>query len=142
MSQPYFGQPEDRVQCPLPPYNTLNFNAESPLIYNTLQHIARTAPNYPLPQGSNAEQIYRNTASVSYFTFMNQQTSSIVAQNQVGGFKQPYPQFKSEQDRIKYRQGLASASARTLFTGLNPAAPAGVPVSTIYQIITDSNTGP
>lgn len=140
MSQPYFGQPEDRVQCPLPPYNTLNFNAESPVIYNTLQNIARTAPNYPLPQDSNADQIYRNTANVSYFTFMNQQTSATVLQNQVGGFKQPYPQFKSEQDRIKYRQGLASASARTLFTGQNPTAPAGVPVSTIYQIITASNT--
>ena len=140
MSQPYFGQPEDRVQCPLPPYNTLNFNAESPHIYDTLQHIARTAPNYPLPQDSNADQIYRNTANVSYFTYMNQQTSATVLQNQVGGTKVPYPQFKSEQDRIKYRQGLASASARTLFTGQNPAAPAGVPVSTIYQIITTSNT--
>ena len=140
MSQPYFGQPEDRTQCPLPPYNTLNFNAESPAIYNTLQNIAHTAPNYPLPQGSNAEQIYRNTANVSYFTFMNQQTSATIIQNQVGGTKLPYPQFKSEQDRIKYRQGLASASARTLFTGQNPTAPAGVPVSTIYQIITASNT--
>uniref|UniRef100_A0A6C0KV57 Uncharacterized protein n=1 Tax=viral metagenome TaxID=1070528 RepID=A0A6C0KV57_9ZZZZ len=129
------GQPEVRHGPPLPPYNTLNFNSNSPFIFNTLQGIALTSPNYPLPTSADANQIADNKANVTYYNSINQQASTIRGQNRTFNSPQPYPQFGSESERLKYRQGLASASARTLFTGKNPAAPAGPPVSTIYQII-------
>jgi len=138
MSQPYYGQPEDNQIPPQPPYNALNFNADNAPVYSTLINIALTSPNYPLPQGSNQYEIHTNQANVSYFNTMNQQTSTIVGLNQAPGFKLPYPQFKTERERIMYRQGMATTSARTIFTGQNPAAPAGVPLSTIYQIINNN----
>ena len=129
------GMPEVRNGCPLPPYNTLNFTSANPMIYNTLQSIALTSPNYPLPPNADASKVANNQANVSYFNTLNQKTSAVRLLNQTLNAPLPYPQFKSEGDRLKYRQGLASVAARTQFTGQNPAAPAGVPCSTIYQII-------
>lgn len=136
MSYQNAGLPETRQGCPLPPYNALNFTSANAPIYNTLQSIAHTSPNYPLPQGSDAQQIYRNQQNIVYFNNLNQQTSAIKTQNiLMPGNKQPYPQFKSEAERIMYRQGMTMTAARNLFTGENPTVPAGVPCSTIYQII-------
>jgi hypothetical protein len=129
------GLPEVRNGPPLPPYNALNFNSNSPVVFNTLQTIALNSPNYPLPPSADAHQVADNKSNVTYYNSMNQQASTIRGQNRTLNIYQPYPQFGSESERLKYRQGLASASARTLFTGRNPAAPAGPPVSTMYQII-------
>ena len=119
----------------MPPYNTLNFDSNNSKILSTLQLYALTSPQYPLPPGSNARQIADNQANVAYFSALNQQTSAIVSTNTALHTHMPYPQFKSEGERIKYRQGQATTSARTYITGQNPAAPAGVQLSTIYQII-------
>ena len=136
MSFPNQGLPETRNDCPMPPYNTLNFNSDSPTIFSTLQSYARTQPQYPLPPGSNARQITENQANVAYFNHMNQQTIATKNQNGAPAFANaPYPQFKSEGERLKYIQGKNTTAARTRITGLNPATPAGVPLSTIYQII-------
>jgi hypothetical protein len=129
------GQPEVRNGPPLPPYNALNFNSNSPVIFNTLQTIALNSPNYPLPPNANAFEVYQNQSNVSYYNAMNQQASTIRGQNRTLNAPQPYPQFKSESERLKYRQGLAMTAARTLITGHNPALPMGVPLSTNYQII-------
>ena len=129
------GMPEVNKGCPLPPYNALNFNSDSPVIFNTLQSIALNSPNYPLPPNADAHQVADNQGNVSYYNAMNQQASTIRGQNKAQSIAQPYPQFKTESERLKYRQGLASMSSRTLFTGQNPALPAGAPLSTMYQII-------
>ena len=130
------GQPETRSGCPMPPYNTNNFNSDSPTIFSTLQSYARTQPQFPLPPGSNARQITENQANVAYFNYINQQTIATKNQNGAPSFANaPYPQFKSEGERLKYIQGKNTTAARTAITGLNPAKPAGVPLSTIYQII-------
>ena len=130
------GLPETRNGCPLPPYNTLNFNSNSPLIFSTLQTFAGTSPNYPLPVGSNARLIHENQANVAYFNAVNQ--NALAARSSVkGGFSNlPYPQFKSEGERLKYVQGQASTAARSILVpNQNPVGPAGVPLSTLYQII-------
>ena len=130
------GLPEIRNGCPLPPYNTLNFNSNSPVIFSTLQSFAKNSPNYPLPVGSNARLVAENQANVAYFNAVNQQTIDIRSTVRGSGANLPYPQFKSEGERLKYIQGKASTAARSvLVPNQNPVAPAGVPLSTIYQII-------
>ena len=130
------GFPEIRNGCPLPPYNTLNFNSNSPVIFSTLQSFAKTSPNYPLPVGSNARLIAENQANLVYFNAINQQTINIRSSVQSGAANLPYPQFKSEGERLKYIQGKVTTAARSvLVPSQNPVGPAGVPLSTIYQII-------
>jgi hypothetical protein len=144
MSDRYLGGPEDPQVCPGPPYNATNFTPANSTIYSTLINNALTQPQYPLPTGSNAQQIYRNTQNISFFTALNQQTQAIVSQNTLPGPTPgtstvsgtiPYPQFRSESQRLMYIQGQAMTAARNNFTGRNPSAPAGVPCSTIYGII-------
>jgi len=130
------GFPEIRNGCPLPPYNTLNFNSNSPVIFSTLQSFAQTSPNYPLPVGSNARLVSENQANVAYFNAINQQTIAIRSTVIGTGANLPYPQFKSEGERLKYIQGKTTTAARSvLVPSQNPVGTAGVPLSTIYQII-------
>ena len=135
MSDRYLGGPEDPQICPGPPYNATNFTPANSTIYSTLINNALTQPQYPLPTGSNAQQIYRNTQNITFFTGLNQQTQAIKTQNAVPGRRIPYPQFTSEAQRLMYIQGQAMTAARNNFTGQNPSGPAGVPCSTIYGII-------
>ena len=137
MSYPYQGSPENNQVCPQPPYNATNFTSANAPIYSTLVSYANTSPQYPLPPGTDANLVYRNRQNIVYFTNLNQQTLGIRALNSTIGASShiPYPQFRSEAERIMYRQGLAMTSARNMMTGQNPSAPAGVPCSTIYEII-------
>jgi hypothetical protein len=135
MSDRYLGGPEDPQVCPAPPYNATNFTSTNTAVYSTLIYNAMTQPQYPLPTGSNAQQIYRNTQNISFFTALNQQTQAIKTQNSISGTTIPYPQFRSEAQRLMYIQGQAMTAARNNFTGRNPSGPAGVPCSTIYGII-------
>jgi len=79
--------------------------------------------------------VQRNRANIAYFVNMNNQTQSIKTLNNTTSAKVQYPQFKSDQERMMYVQGMAMTAARNKFTGQNPSAPAGVPCSTIYGII-------
>lgn len=126
--------PYGDYQCPAPPYNATNFTPESPVVYQTLVDYAKNSPNYPWAAGSNAQQIYRSQQNVTYFTGMNQQTQAIKTANGTTG-NIPYPQFKSQAERLMYIQGMSLTAARNKMTGQNPSAPAGVPCSTIYGII-------
>jgi len=106
------------------------------VIFSTLQSFAQTSPNYPLPVGSNARLIAENQANVAYFNAINQQTINIRSSVQAGATHLPYPQFKSEGERLKYIQGKVTTAARSvLVPSQNPVGTAGVPLSTIYQII-------
>lgn len=118
-----------------PPYNATNFNSGNAPVYNTLLSFAKNSPNYPLPQDSNQDMIHRNRANIAYFSNMNQKTQLVKTMNETTPSNAPYPQFKSEGERIMYRQGLLMTAARNQFTGQNPSSPAGVPCSTIYGII-------
>ena len=129
------GTPERHNGCPLPPYQTMNFTSAKSTIFNTLQSFATNSPNYPLPAGADARQIADNRANVTYFSYINQQTLATTSSVKGGIPNLPYPQFKSEGERLMYRQGLAMTAARTALTGKNPALPMGVPLSTNYQII-------
>ena len=130
------GLPEIRNGCPMPPYNTLNFNSNNPVIFSTLQNFAKTSPNYPLPVGSNARLVAENQANVAYFNAINQQALYVRSTVQAGTANLPYPQFKSEGERIKYIQGKTTTAARSILVpNQNPVGPASVPLSTIYQII-------
>jgi hypothetical protein len=120
--------------CPAPPYNATNFTSKNSLELSTLVGYANNSPNYPWATGSNAQQIYRSNQYVSYFTNINQKTQAIRTANGSGG-TQPYPQFKTQTERLMYIQGQALTAARNQITGQNPSAPAGVPCSTIYGII-------
>jgi hypothetical protein len=124
---------EDRV-CPNPPYNATNFTSANSTIYNNLIQYANNSPNYPWNTGTDAQQIFRSNQNVTYFNNMNLRTQSIKTQNSANG-NIPYPQFRSEAERLMYRQGQSLTSARNIMTGQNPSAPAGVPCSSIYQII-------
>jgi len=128
------GVPETRNSEPQPPYNATNFNAANPTVFNKLKTYAGTQPNYPLPPGTDASLIYRNTANVTYFNYINQATLAIKSQAN----NAPYPQFKTEGERLKYRQGLLTTAARTQISGNNPALPMGVPLYTNYQIINNT----
>lgn len=106
------------------------------MVFQTLQSFAQTSPNYPLPPGTNPRLLHENQANVAYYNSINQQAT--VARNAVksGQGNVSYPQFKSEGDRLKYRQGLATTAARSLLVpNQNPVGPAGSPLSTLYQII-------
>jgi streptogramin lyase len=129
--------PEINQTCPAPPYNTLNFTSASPAIFSTLTSYARTQPQYPLPSGSAPDQLRALQQNVTYYSAINQQTIERKQLNQTLGTagQVPYPQFKSEGERLMYRQGLAMTVARNVITGQNPSAPAGVPASTLYQIV-------
>ena len=130
------GLPEINNGCPLPPYNTLNFTSDSPMMFATLQSYAKTSPNYPLPAGSNVRVIAENQANVAYFNGINQQTIATRSSVKGGMPNLAYPQFKTEGERLKYIQGKATTAARSILVPtLNPVGPAGVPLSTIYQII-------
>jgi len=128
------GQAETRQGCPLPPYNTLNFTSANPMVYSTLVTNAQNSPNYPLPASANAKQIADLRANVSYFQSMNQRTTDVHS-SIVGGMPNlQYPTFKTEGERLMYRQGQAATAARTALTGQALNAPAGVPLSTIWMI--------
>ena len=151
MSDRYIGMPENQQVCPAPPYNATNFtppvysnpstiSLHQPAVYSTLIYNALTQPQYPLPTGSNAQQIYRNTQNISFFTAMNRDTQYVKSTM----VPPQYPQFRSEAQRLMYIQGQSLVAARNKFTGLTPNVPfgsigpigaAGVPCSTIYNII-------
>jgi len=135
MSNSFPPPPYGQRECPGPPYNATNFTSANAPVYSTLINYAQNSPNYPWNTGTDAQQIFRSNQNITYFNNINLQTSSIKAQNLGGGFAQPYPQFKSETERLMYRQGQALTAARVNFTGQNPTVPAGVPCSSIYQII-------
>lgn len=130
-------RPEENQTCPAPPYHTLNFTPESPAIFSTLVSYARTQPQYPLPSGSTPDQLRALQQNATYYSAINQQTLAIKSLNQSLGpaGRVPYPQFKSEGERLMYRQGLAMTVARNQLTGENPSLPAGLPASTLYQIV-------
>jgi hypothetical protein len=128
--------PPFQEQVPVaPPYNATNFNSENGPVYSTLRGYAFNLPNYPLPQDSNQDMVQRNRANIAYFVNMNNQTQSIRTLNTTTPAKVQYPQFKSDQERMMYVQGMAMTAARNAFTGQNPSGPAGVPCKTIYEII-------
>lgn len=117
-----------------PPYNATNFNSANPTILSTLQFYASNSPNYPWATGTDAQQIYTSKQNITYFHALNQQTLAVKTANGLTG-SYPYPVFKSDRERLMYIQGMSLTSARNQITGRNPSAPAGVPCSTIYQII-------
>ena len=127
---PPYGQRE----CPAPPYNATNFTSANSVEFTTLQNYAKNSPNYPWNTGTDAQQIYRSNQNISYFNGINRQTQAIKTANGSQG-TQPYPQFKSQTERLMYIQGMTLTAARNKITGVNPSGPAGVPCSTIYQII-------
>jgi hypothetical protein len=120
--------------CPAPPYNATNFTPANAPVFSTLVSYANNSPNYPWDTGSDAQQIYRSKQNISYFTGINQQTQAIKTANGASG-QIPYPQFKTDRERMMYIQGRALTASRNQITGRNPSAPAGVPCSSIYGII-------
>jgi len=138
------GVPENNELCPMPPYNATNFT-DGGTIQQSLRSYARTQPQFPLPPGSNANAIHRNTANVIYFNTLNKQTAAVKASNVANYAKAPYPQFKTEGERLMYVQGKLSNAARVAVTGPIPAVQAGfrqttmgVSPSTNYQIINNN----
>ena len=126
--------------CVEPPYNATNFTSANSAVLSTLQSYAKNSPNYPWDTGTDAQQIYRSQQNTSYFNTLNQKTDVIKTANNVriaNGLpgNMPYPPFKSQAERLMYIQGLSLTSARNKITGENPSAPAGVPCTTIYEII-------
>lgn len=132
MSNPPPFQPQI---CQGPPYNANNFTQANAVEFSTLKGYANTSPQFPWATGSNAQQIYRTTQDVTYFNHMNLQTQGIKNGNNLTGNQVPYPVFKTDKERLMYIQGMAYTAARNKVTGMNPSGPAGVPCSTIYQII-------
>ena len=120
--------------CPAPPYNATNFTAANAPVFNNLVSYANNSPNYPWDTGSNAQQIYRSKANISYFSGINQQTQAIKTANGATG-QIPYPQFKTDAERLMYIQGRSLTAARNQITGRTTSGPAGVPCSSIYGII-------
>jgi hypothetical protein len=125
---------QDVVTPAGPPYNAQNFTPANGPVYNTLQSYAHTSPNYPLPQDSNQDMLHRNTANIAILVNMNQKTQLTKTLNTTTPAKVQYPQFKSDQERIAYMQGLYMTAARNKFTGQNPSLPSGVKCQTIYDI--------
>jgi hypothetical protein len=113
------------------PYNATNFTPANSIEFNTLVGYAKTQPQYPWASGSNAQQIYRSKQDITYFNQMNQAVAAVKNTNS----NVPYPRFKTQTERLMYIQGMTLTAARNKMTGMNPSAPAGVPCSTIYQII-------
>ena len=80
--------------------------------------------------------IAENQANVAYFNAINQQTLATRSSVKGGMPNLNYPQFKSEGERLKYIQGKITTAARSVLVPTqNPVGIAGVPLSTIYQII-------
>ena len=113
------GQPEIRNGDPQPPYNS----SKNPN-YSTFAN----QPQFPLDMGSNAQQVLQQNGALSYFMGLNQQVSTITAQNQAGNLKLSYPTFKSQGERLLYQQGQTVAAAKAL-------ANSQLSVSTIYDYI-------
>jgi len=126
--------PYSETVCPGPPYNATNFTSANAPVYSTLISYANNSPNYPWNTGTDAQQIFRSNQNITYFNNLNLQTQGVKTQNGSTG-KIPYPQFRSEAERLMYKQGQSLTAARNIFTGQNPSGPAGVPCSSIYQII-------
>jgi len=126
--------PYSETTCPAPPYNATNFTTANSVVYSTLVNYASNSPNYPWNTGTDAQQIFRSNQNVTYFNNLNLQTQAIRSTNGSSG-KIPYPQFRSEAERLMYKQGQSLTASRNLITGQNPSGPAGVPCSSIYQII-------
>ena len=118
----------------MPPYNATNFTSDNP-IYQTLQAYANTQPQYPLPLDSGESQIKLYAQNVSYFTALNQKTQEIKTLNINTGSKVPYPQFKTQGERIMYLQAQTLTAARNKISGNNPSLPAGVLCTSLYDII-------
>lgn len=129
--------PYSDTTCIGPPYNATNFTSANSTILSTLQFYASNSPNYPWNTGTDAQQIYTSKQNITYFHTLNQQTQAVKTANGLTGLTglQPYPVFKTDRERLMYIQGMSLTSARNQITGRNPSAPAGVPCSTIYQII-------
>jgi hypothetical protein len=129
--------PYNMQVCPAPPYNATNFTSANSVEFSTLVSYAKNSPNYPWNTGTDAQQIYRSNQNISYFNTINQQTQAIkTANNGMGPIGQmPYPQFKTQAERLMYIQGQTLTAARNKITGQNPSGPMGVPCSTIYGII-------
>jgi hypothetical protein len=126
--------PYGEYNMPQPPYNAVNFTPANATVYSTLVNYASNSPNYPWATGTDADIIFRSNQNVSYFSNINQQTQAIRTLNGSTGHI-PYPQFKTQAERLMYIQGQHLTAARNNFTGRNPSGPAGVPCSTIYGII-------
>ena len=126
--------PFESQVCPAPPYNATNFTSANSVEFTTLQSYAKNSPNYPWATGSNAQQIYRSNQNVTYFNNLNLQTQGVKTANGSTGTR-PYPVFKTDRERMMYIQGMSLTASRNQITGVNPSGPAGVPCSTIYQII-------
>lgn len=130
----YPNPPYNSQICPVPPYNATNFTSANAPVFSTIVSYANNSPNFPWNTGSNAQQIYRSQQNVTYFNNINQQAQAIKTAN--GSFGTiPYPQFKTQAERLMYIQGQSLTAARNQITGRNPSSPAGVPCSTIYGII-------
>lgn len=121
--------------CPMPPYNATNFTSANPTMLAVMQKYANTQPQYPLPPGSDQSQIHLYAQNLMYFNGLNIVTQAIKTQNSTSGSKIPYPTFKSQAERIMYLQAQTLTAARNKMTGNNPSLPAGVPCTTIYNII-------
>lgn len=132
--------PYGQRKCPAPPYNATNFTAENSTEFNKIVGFAKNSPNFPWNSGTDAQQIYRSRESIVYFNSLNQTTQSIKNTNVASTTQQPYPQFKSDRERMMYIQGRALTSARNIITGENPSVPAGVPCTSIYNIISPNNS--
>jgi hypothetical protein len=117
-----------------PPYNATNFTPANAPVFSTIVSFANNSPNYPWNAGSDAQQIYRSQQNISYFNTLNQKTQAIKTANGSTG-NAPYPQFRSQAERLMYIQGQTLTASRNQITGQNPSGPAGVPCSTIYGII-------
>lgn len=126
--------PYNMQVCPAPPYNATNFTSANSVEFSTLVSFAKNSPNYPWNTGTDAQQIYRSNQNITYFNSINQQTQAIKTLNGQTG-RVPYPQFRTQAERIMYIQGQALTAARNQITGQNPSGPAGVPCSTIYGIV-------
>ena len=100
-------------------------------MYQTLTTYATQSPNYPLPPSADARQLSDLRTSLSYYEAINQQTLAVKSTVQGGFTRVEYPKFKTEGDRLKYRQGLMAMAAREV---LNPGA-VTTHVSSNWQII-------
>jgi hypothetical protein len=132
--------PYGNRECAGPPYNATNFTSANKHEYDKLVNYAKNSPNYPFDTGVELQQIYKGQRNVIMFNSLNQKTDAVknvnndrISKGLLGNI--PYPQFKSQTERIMYIQGQTLTAARNRMTGENPTIPMGVPCSTIYEII-------
>ena len=133
-------QPPPYSDASGPPYNATNFTSANKYEYDKLVNYAKNSPNYPFDAGVELQQIYKGQRNVIMFNSLNQKTDAVrnvnkdrISKGLLGNI--PYPQFKSQTERIMYIQGQVLTAARNRMTGENPTIPMGVPCSTIYEII-------